>query len=139
MRSLSAVLIPKPKGRGASARFEKLGARNYLVISIVMAAGDLEVVGGRIAGARIAIGACSPVAQRLPALEAALQRRGRRRRLARPGERRSTSQRWRRSTTCAPAPTTAARRRWCCCARLLAELARMNEISCTFRIGMTMR
>ena len=68
---LAAVLIPKPKGKGVSA-FWKLGARKYLVISIVMAAGYLDIVDGRIATARIAIGACSPVAQRLPKLEAAL-------------------------------------------------------------------
>jgi N-methylhydantoinase B len=57
---------------GAWARFEKLGARTYLVISIVMVAAVIEAAGGRIARARIAVGACSPVAQRLPALEAAL-------------------------------------------------------------------
>ena len=37
-----------------------------------MAAGYLDVVGSRITEARIAVGACSPVAQRLPALEQAL-------------------------------------------------------------------
>ncbi|WP_119300091.1 FAD binding domain-containing protein [Dongia deserti] len=68
----SAVVIPKPKG-AAHSSFVKLGARKYLVISIVMAAGYLDVVGSRIAEARIAVGACSPVAQRLPALEAALK------------------------------------------------------------------
>ena len=68
----SAILIPKPKG-AAHSSFVKLGARKYLVISIVMAAGHLDVVGARIAEARVAVGACSPVAQRLPALEAALK------------------------------------------------------------------
>ncbi|MEZ5833263.1 MAG: xanthine dehydrogenase family protein subunit M [Dongiaceae bacterium] len=68
----SAILIPKPKG-AAHSSFVKLGARKYLVISIVMAAGYLDIVGSRIAEARIAVGACSPVAQRLPALEAALK------------------------------------------------------------------
>src|SRR5262249_23600504 len=66
-----AILIPRPKG-AAHSSFVKLGARKYLVISIVMAAGYLDVVDGRIAEARIAVGSCSPVAQRLPALEAAL-------------------------------------------------------------------
>jgi xanthine dehydrogenase small subunit len=57
----------------ARSRFEKLGARRYLVISIVMAAGVVATDdAGRIATARLAIGACSAVAQRLPALEAAL-------------------------------------------------------------------
>jgi CO/xanthine dehydrogenase FAD-binding subunit len=68
----AAILIPKPKG-AAHSSFVKLGARRYLVISIVMAAGYLDIVGSRIAEARIAVGACSPVAQRLPALEAALK------------------------------------------------------------------
>ena len=68
----SAILIPKPQSV-AHSTFVKLGARKYLVISIVMAAGYLDVVGGRIAEAGIAVGACSPVAQRLPALEAALK------------------------------------------------------------------
>lgn len=68
---LAAILVPKPRGAAVSA-FLKLGARKYLVISIVMAAGCLEVVDGLIAEARIAIGACSPVARRLPKLEAAL-------------------------------------------------------------------
>ena len=69
---VSAILIPKPKG-AAHSSFVKLGARKYLVISIVMAAGYLDVVGSRIVEARIAVGSCSPVAQRLPALEAALK------------------------------------------------------------------
>src|SRR5688500_5277716 len=68
----SAILIPKPKG-AAHSSFVKLGARKYLVISIVMAAGYLDVVGSRIVEARIAVGSCSPVARRLPALEAALK------------------------------------------------------------------
>ena len=68
----AAILILKPKG-AAHSSFVKLGARKYLVISIVMAAGYLDVVGSRIAEARIAVGSCSPVAQRLPALEAALK------------------------------------------------------------------
>jgi CO/xanthine dehydrogenase FAD-binding subunit len=72
---LTAVLVPKPR-HPARAGFAKLGARKYLVISIIMAAAVLEVADGRIAASRIAVGACSPVAQRLWDLEAAL--RGRR-------------------------------------------------------------
>jgi xanthine dehydrogenase small subunit len=61
---------PAPTERG---RFLKLGARRYLVISIVMAAGVVSTdEAGRVARARIAVGACSPVARRLPGLEAAL-------------------------------------------------------------------
>src|SRR4051794_10949293 len=67
----TAVLVPKA-APDAVARFEKLGARAYLVISIVMIAAVIEPAAGRITRARIAIGACSPVAQRLPRLEAAL-------------------------------------------------------------------
>ncbi len=62
-----------PHLAGARSAFRKLGARRYLVISIAMAAGAIALDGsGRIATARIAVGACSAVAQRLPALEAAL-------------------------------------------------------------------
>ena len=66
----SAILIPKPNG-AAHSSFVKLGARKYLVISIVMAAGYLDVVGSRIVEARIAVGSCSPVALRLPARQLA--------------------------------------------------------------------
>ena len=66
-----AVHVPST-ARETRSGFLKLGARRYLVISIVMAAATLEVAGGRVTGARIAVGACSPVAQRLPLLEAAL-------------------------------------------------------------------
>jgi CO/xanthine dehydrogenase FAD-binding subunit len=67
-----AIHVPKPTQEARSA-FLKLGARRYLVISIAMAAATLEIAGGRVANARIAVGACSAVAQRLPALEAALR------------------------------------------------------------------
>ncbi|MBS0550784.1 MAG: FAD binding domain-containing protein [Proteobacteria bacterium] len=66
-----ALHVPRPAGDARSA-FLKLGARRYLVISIAMAAATLETAAGRIVGARVAVGACSAVAQRLPALEAAL-------------------------------------------------------------------
>jgi CO/xanthine dehydrogenase FAD-binding subunit len=69
---VGAIRIPKPRG-AAHSSFVKLGARKYLVISIVMAAGYLDVIDGRIAEARIAVGSCSPVAQRLPAIEAVLK------------------------------------------------------------------
>ena len=66
-----AVHVPKPNHAARSA-FVKLGTRRYLVISIAMAAATLEIADGRVASARIAVGACSPVAERLPGLEAAL-------------------------------------------------------------------
>jgi CO/xanthine dehydrogenase FAD-binding subunit len=65
------VLVPKPR-HAARAGFAKLGARKYLVISIVMVAAVLEIEASRVAQARVAVGACSAVAQRLPSLEAAL-------------------------------------------------------------------
>ena len=69
---VTAILIPNPLPR-ARGNFIKLGARRYLVISIAMAAGLVAArEDGTIEQARIAIGACTPVAQRLPALEAVL-------------------------------------------------------------------
>ncbi len=53
-------------------RVPKLGARRYLVISIAMASVVLEVADGKVAAARVAVGACSPVARRLTELERAL-------------------------------------------------------------------
>lgn len=66
-----AIHVPRP-ARIARSAFLKLGARRYLVISIAMAAATIEIADGRVAAARLAVGACSAVAQRLPALEAAL-------------------------------------------------------------------
>jgi CO/xanthine dehydrogenase FAD-binding subunit len=69
---LTAVLIPEPPpdSRGS---FVKLGARRYLVISIAMVSALVRCDRtGRIAEARIAVGACAPVARRLSALEADL-------------------------------------------------------------------
>lgn len=68
---LVAIHVPKPAHAARSA-FLKLGARRYLVISIAMAAVILEIEDDRVAAARVAVGACSAVAQRLPMLEAAL-------------------------------------------------------------------
>ena len=68
---LVAVHIPASALVGRSA-FEKLGARAYLVISIAMVAVRLEVEGGRVMAAAVAVGSCSPVARRLPGVEAAL-------------------------------------------------------------------
>jgi N-methylhydantoinase B len=69
---VTALHIPRlDEARGG---FRKLGARHYLVISIAMAAGVVATDGGgRITTARLALGACSAVAQRLAALEAALR------------------------------------------------------------------
>ena len=69
---VTALLIPKPAS-GARGRFAKLGARKYLIISIVMAAAVLTAdENGTVTAARVAVGACTPVACRLMELEAAL-------------------------------------------------------------------
>lgn len=61
-----------PDRPGAVARFAKLGSRSYLVISIVSVAVILWTEGPIVRGARIAVGAASPVPMRLPEAEAAL-------------------------------------------------------------------
>jgi CO/xanthine dehydrogenase FAD-binding subunit len=68
---LVAVLVPRQAAAGRSA-FRKLGARRHLVISIAMVAVRLVVEAGRVRHAALAVGACSPVARRLPAVEARL-------------------------------------------------------------------
>lgn len=69
---VTAVVIPRTIDHGQS-KFLKLGARRYLVISIVMVAVCVATDDdGRVADARAAVGACSAVAARLPALERAL-------------------------------------------------------------------
>lgn len=72
---VTAIVVPKPRG-AARSTFLKLGARKYLVISIVMVASLVETApDGTITAARIAVGACSAVAQRLASLEQALRGR----------------------------------------------------------------
>ena len=69
---VTAILVPTANSR-AQSRFLKLGARRYLVISIAAVAGVIETdAAGRIAAARLAVGACSAKPQRLLALEADL-------------------------------------------------------------------
>jgi CO/xanthine dehydrogenase FAD-binding subunit len=69
---LTAILVPKALEAGRSG-FIKLGARSYLVISIVMVAGLVLLDAcGRVRRANLSVGACSEIAQRLPALEADL-------------------------------------------------------------------
>jgi CO/xanthine dehydrogenase FAD-binding subunit len=71
---VTGLFVPAPlPGTTVRSTFEKLGSRAYLVISIAMVAAVVEIgAAGRIARARVAVGACSEVAQRLPALEAEL-------------------------------------------------------------------
>ena len=61
---MTAIVTPLPSPTMRSAFF-KLGSRRYLVISIVMVAVALDVVEGIVRDARIAVGACSAVAQRM--------------------------------------------------------------------------
>ena len=68
---VTGIFVPEAAVRGSSA-FEKLGARKYLVISICMVAARVEITGGKISAAAVSIGACSPVARRLPELEMAM-------------------------------------------------------------------
>ncbi len=68
----TAILVP-PRSARARSKFAKLGARRYLVISIAMAAVALDTgEDGRVEYAGVAVGACSPVARRVSALEARL-------------------------------------------------------------------
>jgi CO/xanthine dehydrogenase FAD-binding subunit len=71
---VTGLFVPDPlPGTAVRSVFEKLGSRAYLVISIAMVACVVEVArDGRIERARIGVGACSEVAQRLDALEARL-------------------------------------------------------------------
>jgi CO/xanthine dehydrogenase FAD-binding subunit len=70
---VTAVIVPRGFEE-AFSDFRKLGSRSYLVISIVMVATVIVIGGdGMIEEARIAVGSCSPVAQRLTQLESELR------------------------------------------------------------------
>jgi CO/xanthine dehydrogenase FAD-binding subunit len=71
---LAAVVCPEPSP-GVRSAFLKLGARRYLIISIVMVAVALEIEDGVVRNAHVAVGACSPVAMRLAAVERRLKGR----------------------------------------------------------------
>lgn len=68
---LTAVIVPAASLAGAS-HFLKLGARSYLVISIAMTAARLVIDDGVVTDAALAVGACGPVATRLPDVERAV-------------------------------------------------------------------
>ena len=70
---LTAIVVRRRHESSRSA-FLKLGARSYLVISIVMVAANLKRgAEGRIIHARVVVGAASAVALRLEALERKLE------------------------------------------------------------------
>jgi CO/xanthine dehydrogenase FAD-binding subunit len=72
-RAPSEILTAMPDAAAAGrSAFLKLGARRYLLISIAMVAVRLAVADGRVRAAALAVGACGPVATRLPDLEARL-------------------------------------------------------------------
>ena len=69
---LISIRVPR-RVENAVSVFLKLGARRYLVISIVMVAANLVLdTHGAIREALLCVGSCSPVARRLPELERAL-------------------------------------------------------------------
>jgi len=72
---VTAILVPKPTAPATVSAFRKLGARRYQVISIAMLCAVLHLEGRTIRGAGIAVGACSPLARRLPGLEGRLRGR----------------------------------------------------------------
>ncbi|MGI9419982.1 MAG: FAD binding domain-containing protein [Geminicoccaceae bacterium] len=65
---VTAIVVPAKAAAGIS-HFRKLGARKYLVISIAMVAVRLVAERGKVVQARVAVGACTPVALRLESLE----------------------------------------------------------------------
>ncbi len=69
---VTAIYVPAPLNTERSA-FTKLGARSYLVISIAMLAVHISTnEQGHINRCALAVGSCSPIAQRLFDLETAL-------------------------------------------------------------------
>ena len=69
---VTAIQVPE-QSPGARSIFLKLGARSYLLISIVSVATLVKLdAEGRIAEAAVAVGACSAVPVRLAALERSL-------------------------------------------------------------------
>jgi len=65
---MTAIFARQPAPTARSS-FLKLGARRYLVISIVMVAALLDIVDERVRSAQVAAGACSAAAKRLPEVE----------------------------------------------------------------------
>lgn len=69
---LTALHVPASRA-AAHSHFLKLGTRKYLVISIAMVAAVVETERNAVRAARVAVGACSPVAVRLAQLESDLK------------------------------------------------------------------
>ena len=68
---LTSIVVPRPTA-SARSTFLKLGSRAYLVISVASVAALVDVRQGRVATARIVVGACSEVPMRIESAEARL-------------------------------------------------------------------
>lgn len=68
---MTAIHLPTA-ALGGQGYFLKLGARDYLVISIAMTAARLVVEDGIVTQAALSVGSCGPVATRLSQLESRL-------------------------------------------------------------------
>ena len=69
---VTAIIVPHDATRCVSS-FVKLGTRAYLVISLAMVAVSIgRDEHGRVTSARVAVGACSPVARRLASIESSV-------------------------------------------------------------------
>lgn len=68
---VSAVIVPV-SFENVRSGFLKLGSRTHLVISIAMVGVTLSMEENTLSDLKVAVGSCSPVAKRLPALEKAL-------------------------------------------------------------------
>jgi CO/xanthine dehydrogenase FAD-binding subunit len=66
---VTAIIVPKSALLG-TGHFRKLGARDYLVISIAMTAARIVLDGGIVVDATLAIGSCGPTSVRLREVEA---------------------------------------------------------------------
>ena len=69
---LSAIIVPNASAGGISG-FTKLGARKYLVISIVMTAARLVISKNQVQEIALSVGSCSAVGVRLEKIETALR------------------------------------------------------------------
>ena len=65
---VTAIMIPKSALSG-TGHFRKLGARDYLVISIAMTAARIVLKDGIVVDAALAIGSCGPTSVRLKEIE----------------------------------------------------------------------
>ena len=69
---VTAIIVPHDATKRVSS-FVKLGTRAYLVISLAMVAVSIgRDERGRVTSARVAVGACSPVARRLASVESSV-------------------------------------------------------------------